>query len=163
MGNSYGARLGAVRRTVALRIAAAGCLGLRGLLAFPGEDSRVHGNDGGGRWLTVERAEVASPYTGWVSVALQSLTAIGAGHILSRSAVAQSVERSAVNRLVVGSSPTRGANSFKLRDSGSFCEWSWSAAFRRVWRKGPGRFRLRMELVRRVPACVAEGAGAIPF
>ena len=127
------------------------------------------------------------PYTGWVSVAFQSLTAIGAGHILSRSAVAQSVERSAVNRLVVGSNPTRGANSFKVRDSGLFCAWSCSAAFRRVWRNGPGdsglfcawscsaalwrvwrrgtgRFRLVlcMELVRRVVACVAEGDGAIP-
>ena len=33
-----------------------------------------------------------------------------------RSAVAQSVERSAVNRLVVGSNPTRGANSFDTRN-----------------------------------------------
>ena len=159
MGNSCGARLGAVRRTVALRIAAAGCLGLRGLLVFPGEDSRVRGNDGGGGggWRLRERRW--RPYTGWVSVALQSLTAIGAGHILSRSAVAQSVERSAVNRLVVGSNPTRGANSFKVRDSGLFCAWSCSAAFRRVWRNGPGRFRLVlcMELVRRVPACCGGG------
>ena len=49
-------------------------------------------------------------------------------------------------------------------DSGSFCAWSWSAAFRRVWRKRPGGFRLVLctELVRRVPASVAEMAGAIP-
>ncbi len=49
-------------------------------------------------------------------------------------------------------------------DSGSFCAWSWSAAFRRVWRKWPGRFWLVLctELVRRVPGSVAEGAGAIP-
>ena len=49
-------------------------------------------------------------------------------------------------------------------DSGSFCAWSCSAAFRRVWRKGPGGFRLVlcMELDRRVPAFVAEVAGAIP-
>ena len=49
-------------------------------------------------------------------------------------------------------------------DSGSFCAWSWTAAFRGVWRKWPGRFRhvLCMELVRRVPASVAEVAGAIP-
>ena len=49
-------------------------------------------------------------------------------------------------------------------DIGLFCAWSWSAAFRRVWRKGTGRFRLVLcsELVRRVPAVVAEGDGAIP-
>ena len=218
--------------------------GGRGIRRWAG-DTEVGGGYGGGREIrrwAVEIRRWAGAIVGaggaslyWMG-ARKRLNAVGcgAGRILSRSAVAQSVERSAVNRLVVGSNPTRGANSLKVRDSsarfgecggsmeelvrrvpacvaevagaiparfvhgvelaemagaiparsvhgvgpprsgecggrgrgdsGSFCARSWSAAFRRVWRKGPGRFRLVlcMELVRRVPASVAEVAGAIP-
>ena len=78
----------------------------------------------------------------------------------------EEVARAIPARFVHGVGPPRSGvcGGSGRGDSGSYCGWSWSAAFRRVWRKWPGRFRLVLctELVHRVPASVAEVAGAIP-